>query len=129
MAAAALIPIVHACLKTIGARRTRRIFECAQAPAPEEREADAIARTIAGAVARASRRGAFRGNCFSQSIVLMRLLGQHGIDAELRFGARMQGSALDAHAWVERNGVPLNDSPLVTRRFAPLVAGNSKTER
>ena len=117
LAAAALIPIVHISLKILGVNRTRRLFET---PIPATHGDAGVARQTAMAVARAARRGVYAGNCLSQSITLMRLLGTRGIAAELRFGARMEGETLDAHAWVEHGGVPLNDSPGIARRF-PIV--------
>ena len=70
-------------------------------------------------VAIAARHGVHQGNCLSQSLTLQRLLARHGVAAELRIGARRAGDRLEAHAWVEHQGRPLNDSADVAARFPP----------
>ena len=114
IAAAALIPIVHLSVKTLGADRTQRFF--ATRPVLPTGD-DTTAQHIAQAVSRAARRGVVGGSCLSRSIALVHLLGRNGISAEVRFGARIEESRLDAHAWVEHEGVPLNESPGIARRF------------
>ena len=74
---------------------------------------------IADLVAIAARHGLVQGNCLSQSVTLRRLLARAGIAAELRIGARRGPGGLEAHAWVEHDGRPLNDSDDVARRYPP----------
>jgi len=38
------------------------------------------------------------------------MLKRRGYDAQLRIGARMAAEGFEAHAWVERDGVILNDA-------------------
>jgi hypothetical protein len=76
-------------------------------------------RATARLVATAARHGLHRGNCLSQSLTLQRLLARNGIAAELRIGARRAGEKLEAHAWVEHEGRPLNDGADVAQRFPP----------
>lgn len=76
-------------------------------------------RVTARLVGVAARHGLHRGNCLSQSLTLKRLLDSHGVASELRIGARRAGAGLEAHAWVEHDGRPLNDSPDVAQRFPP----------
>ena len=38
--------------------------------------------------------------------------------SELRIGVQCQGEKFQAHAWVEYEGYPLNDSADVRKRFA-----------
>jgi hypothetical protein len=76
-------------------------------------------RVLARLVAIASRHGVVRGNCLSQSLTLQRLLRRQCIASELRIGVRRAGAALEAHAWVELDGRPLNDSADVAQRYAP----------
>ena len=56
--------------------------------------------------------------CLTRSLVLVLLLQKKGLTPKLRIGVRMVGSALDAHAWVEYAGIPVNDAPDVAQRFA-----------
>jgi hypothetical protein len=46
--------------------------------------------------------------CLWRALVLSALLAKRGIDSSLVIGVRTQPSFL-AHAWVERDGVPLID--------------------
>jgi hypothetical protein len=65
-----------------------------------------------------------KGKCLSQSLVLWHLLRRQGIKSELRIGFNKNdhhrsaaGDNFNAHAWVECQGVVLNDSPGVHERF------------
>jgi len=74
---------------------------------------------IAHLVAIAARHGLARGNCLSQSLTLSRLLRAHGHGGQLRIGARRGATGLEAHAWVEHDGRPLNDAADVAQRYVP----------
>ena len=50
-----------------------------------------------------------RAHCLQRSLVLWSLLERNGVESELRFGARKENGQIQAHAWVEINGVALND--------------------
>jgi hypothetical protein len=72
-------------------------------------------------------------NCLQRSLVLWTLLRRHGVESDLRIGVRKAdgrtasqadtstpaNGAFEAHAWVEWQGVVLNDAPDVRRRYAP----------
>lgn len=58
-------------------------------------------------------------NCLVRSLALLGLLRDAGIAAELRVGVGPTAPPLDAHAWVEVDGVPVNDAPDVAARYAP----------
>ncbi len=51
----------------------------------------------------------WRVSCLTRSLVLVSLLRHQGIESRLRIGARMSEGSLDAHAWAEHEGVPVND--------------------
>jgi hypothetical protein len=70
----------------------------------------AAAREIARAEGSAARHLFFRANCLVQSLALLAMCRSRGIAAELRIGARNEGGAFQAHAWIELNGEALNDS-------------------
>lgn len=76
------------------------------------------ARTVSRWVDVAARRGVVRGTCLTQSLTLLRLLRREDIVGQLRIGVRMQAGQLDAHAWVEVDGEPVNDSQDVASRYA-----------
>jgi hypothetical protein len=83
--------------------------------------------TTARLVRIAAERGPYRAKCLEQSLVLRRLLLRQGIEARIVFGARKEEEQMQAHAWVEVNGVALNEDNGVYQDFSPLdelVTGN-----
>lgn len=66
--------------------------------------------------------------CLTRSLLLGWLLRRLGVESQLRIGVRLTQGVLDAHAWVEYEGVPVNDRPDVSVHFtsfgdlAPLEA-------
>ena len=56
-------------------------------------------------------------NCLPRSLVITEMLQQCGVFAELRIGVRIASSGLIAHAWVEVEGAPVNDSREVVDQF------------
>jgi hypothetical protein len=60
------------------------------------------------AVGKAMRPLPFDSRCLMRSLVLTRLLAERGIDSSLVIAVRPESEFL-AHAWVERDGVPLLD--------------------
>ena len=83
--------------------------------------------TTARLVRIAAERGPYRAKCLEQSLVLRWLLLRQGIEARILFGARKEDEQMQAHAWVEVNGMALNEDDGVYRDFSPLdelLAGN-----
>lgn len=91
----------------------------ALAVSPANPAASDAALQIARLVAAASRHGLYGGRCLERSVTLWWLLRRRCIPAELRIGVRKQGDRLEAHAWVEHLGRPLNDPQDVERDFLP----------
>jgi Transglutaminase-like superfamily len=56
-------------------------------------------------------------NCLKQSLVLWILLQSQGIISVLRIGVRTESDKFSAHAWVEYEGIVLNDTDDVHQRF------------
>ncbi len=56
--------------------------------------------------------------CLTRSLLLNWLLHRRGVRSELRIGVRMMEGTLDAHAWVEYEGKPINETLEVCERFA-----------
>jgi hypothetical protein len=67
----------------------------------------------------AARRSPIHLNCLPKSMALWWWLQRQGIGADLRIGVTPKTGGLEAHAWVEFQGVPLNDQDDVHERFAP----------
>ena len=67
----------------------------------------------------AARNMFFRTNCLERSLALRWLLHRRGIATELRIGARKESALFEAHAWIELDGVVLNDPEEAHLHFAP----------
>lgn len=59
-----------------------------------------------------------RSTCLTRSLLLIWLLRRRGVRGELRLGVRLLDGRLEAHAWVEYEGNPLNDVRDVSERYA-----------
>jgi hypothetical protein len=87
-----------------------------QPPAPERvSHALVIARLVNVAAAHAP----FALTCLHRSVALWRLLRRRGTHAELRLGAHRPDGTFEAHAWVECNGVPLDDQSSGVSSYRP----------
>lgn len=73
------------------------------------------------ALERAAGCGPSRPSCLPRSLTLWWLLRRQGLPAELRIGVRREGDRLEAHAWVEQDGVVLGDHADVHDRFHAFV--------
>ena len=119
-----LIPWMAAKLRLTGLQRLRAKHKDIATTAPPTLD-PAVAKDralhLALLVGIAARNGPFRGTCLSRSFALLQLLHREGITADLRLGVRKEAQ-LEAHAWVEYEGHPLNDTPDVATRYAPSPA-------
>lgn len=86
------------------------------APRPGEME---IGRLV-WATEAAARHHLYPMRCLPKALCLRWLLGRHGIESELRIGVARQDGGLAAHAWVERQGIPVGETRGVEERFVPL---------
>ncbi len=69
-------------------------------------------------VAIAARYAPYRGNCLSRSLTLWWLLLGQGIQTDLRIGVTWPPGQFEAHAWIEYQGVVINDRQDVGRRYS-----------
>lgn len=74
-------------------------------------------RSMARLVDAAARHGPYPATCLPRSLTLWWLLRRRGIDSCLRIGVRKEAGWLEAHAWVELEGLVLNDDSDVRNRF------------
>lgn len=82
---------------------------------------DLTPRATARLVRVAAHRGLYRAKCLEQSLVLRWLLRRQGIDAQIFFGARKENEQMQAHAWVEVDGVSLDEDANSHRSFSPFA--------
>ena len=69
------------------------------------------AERVAAAVRRAYRLSPFRRSCLKESLATLGLLRSLGYPARLAIGVKNSRPPLDAHAWVEIDGIPLGSGP------------------
>ncbi len=80
---------------------------------------EAKAALVARVVRLAANHGPFRANCLKQSLVTWWFLRRNGMESTLRIGVRKEAALLEAHAWVECFGQPLNEGSDIHERFSP----------
>jgi len=61
-------------------------------------------------------------HCLPRALVAQLLLARSGYLAELQIGVRKAGDSLDAHAWLEHEGVPLFERDPHLNGFIPFAA-------
>jgi hypothetical protein len=112
-----LLPAIQLALRVRGFTWTARVL-AARSDAPARPPDGTYARRAAEAVAIVGGRRLVGARCLGRSLLLWFLLRRRGTDAELVIGAdAVQAGSLPAHAWVEVDGVPVNDVPEVRQRF------------
>ena len=115
-----LLPAIGLGLRVLGFRKVQAMlhnYRVAGSCEPAPNSTLKIALTATSMVSIAARRGFYRASCLPKSLMLAHLLRRQGIAADLRVGVRKVAGALEAHAWVEHNGQPLNDGIDVHERF------------
>jgi hypothetical protein len=77
----------------------------------------------------ADRHGLIHSSCLAKSLTLWWLLDSQGIESHLRIGIRKENHKFEAHAWVERGGVALNEPEEHHRHYAPFDSAFSSWPR
>jgi len=105
----------------------RRTLEAALAPPPPAARAARPVSPAAGdlqkvaqAVASAAANHLWLMHCLPRSLALQRLLARRRIASTFRIGVRKDFGELQAHAWVEVEGMPLGEPEAIEERFLPL---------
>jgi hypothetical protein len=105
-------------------RRLRAAVNSASSKSAPLRASDDVARIVR--MMQAAARHSFASpNCLEVSLVLWYLLKRQGIPSDIRIGTRKIDYRLEAHAWVERNGVALNEFDQAHLHYAPFDAAFS----
>lgn len=106
------LPLVGLSLKFRGFEATRAALRKTVSRVTPQILSDSLDKQIAltaHMVNAADRHGLVHPSCLVKSLTLWWLLGCQGITSELRVGVRKEGGNLEAHAWVERDGIALNE--------------------
>ena len=112
-----LLPVFWAGLRALGLSRLHAWVTRAPLAAGASR-LDVEPATIGALINSAGNHGPFPSTCLTRSLLLHWLLHRRGVRSEMRIGVRITDGRLDAHAWVEYEGRPLNDAQDVAERFA-----------
>src|SRR6266436_48042 len=124
--AALLLPLISVSLKVRGFRATQESLLHFLGPPQQIWQGDPIRllsddeRTrLTVRMVNAAVRHVWRSStCLEKSLALWRLLKRRGIASELRIGARKADGKFEAHAWVERQGIAVNEPEDVHRHYA-----------
>ncbi len=130
--AAALLLRVRIALRTSGYKRTVLSLEqklsrkkvLLQATSSKDEQVELICRMVSSA----RRYLPIPTSCLEESLVLWYLLRSRGIAGALKIGVRKDSGVFEAHAWVELDGVALNQHAEQHRHYSPFereFAGNS----
>lgn len=120
LAAAVVLPLLRAGLQVFGLERVQRWLHRETPAGPALLTID-DARRLGTLVNGAALRVLDRDACLTRSLYLWWLLQRRGAGAKLRIGVRLEEGALEAHAWVECEGIPVNDRPDVGSDFPPFM--------
>jgi hypothetical protein len=107
-----MLPLVGLSLKLRGFGVTRSTLRKGLSSAASRTDPNSLNNQIAltaHMVNAADRHGMFHPSCLVKSLTLWWLLGRQGISSQLRVGIRKEAGNLEAHAWVEREGIALNE--------------------
>jgi hypothetical protein len=120
LAAMALLPLFWVGLRILGLQRLQTRLQ--RNPLPVAATLTPIEFTRFGALVNSAAHHTLGpANCLTRSLYLWWLLRRRGVDSQLRIGVRLTDGTLDAHAWVEHAGIPINDRQDVSTDFAPFA--------
>lgn len=107
-------------IRLFGFRRAARICDALGGGAemrPTEPLQMAEAQDLARLAAIAGAKGPVSATCLRQALVVRAWLRRQGLDARLKIGVMRPDGQLDAHAWVELEGVALGQRQLSHASF------------
>jgi hypothetical protein len=119
--------LISVSLKVRGFRATQETLLRFLSPAQQVSRGDSIRRLsddertrLTVRMVNAAVRHVWRSStCLEKSLALWRLLERGGIASELRIGARKIDGKFEAHAWVERQGIAVDEPDDLHRHYAP----------
>lgn len=122
--AAALLPLVSLSLRLRGFRKTQAFLrKFLSLPShPADISVSSSANLTVRMVRAAVRTSIGHPTCLDESLALWWLLGRQGIRSELKVGVRKEGEKFEAHAWVERDGLALNEPEARHQHYAAFDA-------
>lgn len=108
VSAAVLMPLMCLALARMGLARSIAWME-APTRAARARPAVSEMRALGQLVNLAAAHSPGASSCLARSMYLKWLLLRRGVECQLQIGVRMTAGVLEAHAWIEYQGEPIND--------------------
>jgi hypothetical protein len=107
--------LTEATLRLTSLKTTERLlsFFRKNVPAPDQHETIVILDKYTTLFNQMNQLPVLKGRCLSQSLVMRLLLNRKGISTDLKIGLSQRKGLFDAHAWLEKEGMLLNDHPSV----------------
>jgi hypothetical protein len=121
VAAMVLLAVASRSLQSRGfAVASRRVQRLCPTRPPNARVPDGarVARVVE-TIGRAAELIPGQVGCLPRSMTISAMLRHRGVEADLRIGVRSTSAGVEAHAWVELDGVPVNDASNVDDEFLP----------
>jgi hypothetical protein len=115
-----MIPLFWLGLRVLGLARFKAFLARGSYPAPASLTQSGVQST-ARIVNIAARCGLFRAPCLPTALFLQWFLRRHGVTSHVRIGVRIVAGTLEAHAWVESEGIPINDRADIALSFPPIA--------
>lgn len=113
------VPLIELALLLVGFKQVAAFtWPAIDDPRPTN-QSHTLIKSYSRLLHRVSRRRPVYGHCLAQSLALASVLRRAGISVELRFGQRRKNDKILAHAWLEHEGKPVNDTADVAQRFPP----------
>lgn len=119
--ALALLPLVRLSLRIRGYKKTQEWLDRRLAGSDALQHAsygNASLERTCRMVSVAVHYGIGNSSCLDESLVLWYLLRSQGVATSLRIGVRKENEEFAAHAWVEHEGVALNQKEEIHRHYA-----------
>jgi len=121
-----LLPLVELSLRRSGYERTcRRLARFVRRQGQWDGPAHDVVPASVRMVALSASRAPVTAKCLGRSLTLWALLGRRGVASEVVIGVRPGGEPLDAHAWVEVDGRPVNETQETVDSYARFTPGPS----
>lgn len=117
-----LVMLTEMCLIVTSLKTTEKLLSrfSGKTPTPDAKEAFIILDRYQTAFNLLKQSDGLKGRCLSQSLVMRLLLKRKGIYTDLKIGITQVNGKFDAHAWLEKGGVLINDHPSVIANYLVL---------
>ncbi len=117
------LSLVRGSLRLRGYKKTQqwlqKKLDDRPSPAPQLQDVNSQLEMTCRMVRAAERYSPGQASCLEESLLLWYLLQSQHISVSIRIGVRKQGERFEAHAWVEKDGVALNQHEEQHRHYSP----------